>query len=356
MMTTSSRKVIHDIACAYYKLSFKCEKKPNQPRGKFSHYLKVEDVFDFIAQNNHKNLVVTSVKGRYVFSIKEIKKKGNNLLLLIERSDKEHEDVRIYNRPTDKTKLVPFEDGDELQRFFHVVVNLDTKAPYSSNILVEQYAGGTGYTFAYILSKILSDFNVNHTQPDFFKVPYEGGGLNEDGTPRVVEFGIKAHVDNVAGISLLDRAAEGNLLSISAIEETKKSRIESEPMLVIAKKEFKYIPQQTVFLDQNGEILERGLLKQAMNSILSKIKQDAALGDDFFYRVRCKEKSRTMSVDIKGDYTESDFGVKIDFVEQFERQAVTQDVKVDERLFDKMITLLGAHVVSESLSDEGATP
>lgn len=62
-MTTSSRKVTHDIACAYYKLNFKCErKKPNQPRGKFSHYLKISDVFDFIAQNNHKDLVVTSTQ------------------------------------------------------------------------------------------------------------------------------------------------------------------------------------------------------------------------------------------------------------------------------------------------------
>ncbi|MFP8815558.1 hypothetical protein ACLILV_00340 [Acinetobacter johnsonii] len=355
-MTTSSRKVTHDIACAYYKLNFKCEKKPNQPRGKFSHYLKISDVFDFIAQNNHKDLVVTSLKGRYVFSIKEVKKKGNNLLLLIERSDKEHEDVRIYNRPSDQTKLVPFEDGDELQRFFHVVVNLDAQAPFSSSILVEQYAGGTGYTFAYILTKILHDFNTNHIQPDFFKVPYEGGGLNEDGTPRLVEFRIKANVDNVAGISLLDRAAEGNLLSISAIEETKKSRIESDPMLVIAKKEFKYIPQQTVFLDQNGQILERGLLQQAMNSVLSKIKKDASLGEDFFYRIRCKEKSRMMSVDIKGDYEESDFGVKIDFIEQFERQTVTQDVKMDEQLFDKMIALLAAHVRSESSNNEGSTP
>lgn len=48
-----------------------------------------------------------------------------------------------------------------------------------------------------------------------------------------------------------------------------------------------------------------------------------------------------MSVDIKGDYEESDFGVKIDFIEQFERQTVTQDVKMGKRtVFDKMIALL----------------
>ena len=53
-MTTNSRKVVHDIPCAFYKISFKNEKIPNQPRGKFSHFLSVEQVFDFIKKHNKR--------------------------------------------------------------------------------------------------------------------------------------------------------------------------------------------------------------------------------------------------------------------------------------------------------------
>lgn len=86
---------------------------------------------------------------------------------MIERSDKEHEDVQIHNRPSDQNKLVPFEDGDELQRFFHVVVNLDAQLFLFEYFGPNSMQSGTGYTFAYILTKILHDFNTNHIQPDF---------------------------------------------------------------------------------------------------------------------------------------------------------------------------------------------
>ncbi|MFW6585671.1 hypothetical protein [Acinetobacter baumannii] len=353
IMTKSSRKVVHDIACAFYRLSFKNEKLANQPRGKFSYFFSVEQVFDFIAKHNNKNLTVSSVRGRYVYSIAEISKKSGSLYLLIERSDTKSEDVRIYNRPKSKTKLVPFEDGDELQKFFHVVVKLDPKNKNSATVLVEQYAGGTGFTFAYILTKILHELRELQVQPDFFKAPYEGGGTNEDGSPRIVEFATKAEVDNVCGLSLLDRAAQGNLLNISVIEEKTKKQIENDPMLVIAKKECKYLPDPATFLDQNGQPLEKSLLSSAFGKVLSKIKKDAALGDNIFYRVRCQEKSRLMSIDIKGDFIESDLGVKIEFIENFERQAVTQDVVSDPKLFDRMTTILSHHNRSEILANDG---
>lgn len=352
-MTTSSRKVVHDIPCAFYKISFKNEKVPNQPRGKFSHFLSVEQVFDFIKKHNKKDLTVSSVRGRYIYSITEITKKENTLKLLIERSDKESEDVRIFNRPKDTTKLVEFEDGDELQKFFHVIIQLDPINKNSALMLLEQYAGGTGFTFGYIITKILHDLHASNVQPDFFITPYEGGGTNEDGTPRMVEFNIKAEVDNVCGLSILDRAAQGNLLSISAIEEKTKKQIENDPLLIVAKKEFKYIPDRTIFLDQNGQILEKSLLSNAFNSVLSKIKKDASLGDNLFYRVRCKEKSRTISIDIKGDFTESDFGVKIEFIEGFERQAVTQNATSDQKLFNQMHTILSRHIRSEIPPNDG---
>lgn len=352
-MTTSSRKVVHDIACAFYKISFKNEKLPKQPRGKFTHFFSVEQVFDFIAKNNHKDLTVSSVKGRYVYSITEITKKENTLYLLIERSDKESEDVRIFNRPKAKTKLVPFEDGDELQKFFHVVIQLDPKNKNSALMVLEQYAGGTGFTFGYIITSILHNLRESNIQPDFFKAPYEGGGTNEDGTPRMVEFATKAEVDNVCGLSILDRAAEGNLLSISAIEEKTKKQIEKDPLLIVAKKEFKYIPDRTIFLDQNGQELEKSLLTQAFTGVLSKIKKDASFGENLFYRVRCKEKSRTMSIDIKGDFAESDIGVKIEFIEGFERQAVTPNVTSDQNLFSRMNTILSRHKGSEILPNDG---
>ena len=352
-MTTNSRKVVHDIACAFYKISFKNEKLPHQPRGKFTHFFSVEEVFDFIAQHNNKNLTVSSVRGRYIYSISEITKKNKSLYLLIERSDKESEDVRIFNRPKDHTKLVPFEEGDELQKFFHVVIQLDEKNKNSAVMLLEQYAGGTGYTFAYIITKILHDLRELNIQPDFFKAPYEGGGTNEDGTPRMIEFATKTEVDNVCGLSILDRVAEGNLLSISAIEEKTKKQIENDPLLVIAKKEFKYVPSNSLFLDQNGQKLEKNLLSNAFNKVLGTIKKDASLSKDFFYRVRCKEKSRVMSIDIKGDYSESDFGVKIEFIENFERQPVTQAIAADPKLFKKMDTILSNHRGLEISPNDG---
>ena len=352
-MTTSSRKVVHDIACAFYKISFKNEKLPKQPRGKFIHFFSVEQVFDFIAKHNYKDLTVSSVRGRYVYSITEITKKENTLYLLIERSDKESEDVRIFNRPKSETKLVPFEEGDELQKFFHVVIQLDPKNKNSALILLEQHAGGTGFTFAYIITKILHDLREASIQPEFFKAPYGGGGTNEDGSPRMVEFATKAEVDNVSGLSILDRAAQGNLLSISAIEEKTEKQIENDPLLIVAKKEFKYIPDRTVFLNQNGQELEKSLLSNALNSVLNKIKKDASLGENLFYRVRCKEKSRVMSIDIKGDFAESDFGVKIEFIEGFERQAVTQTVTSDQKLFSKMNTILSRHKSLEILPNDG---
>lgn len=353
-MSTNSRKVVHDIPCAFYKISFKNEKARNQPRGKFSYFLSVEQVFDFLAKhNNNKDLTVSSVRGRYIYSITEIKKKDNTLNLLVERSDKESEDVRIFNRPKAKTKVVPFEDGDELQKFFHVVIQLDPANKNSALMLLEQYAGGTGFTFAYIITKILHDLRESKIQPDFFRAPYEGGGNNEDGSPRMVEFTTKAEVDNVSGLSLLDRAAEGNLLSISAIEEKTKKQIEKDPLLIVAKKEVKYIPDRAIFLDQNGQVLERNLLTQAFTGVLGKIKKDASLGDNLFYRVRCKEKSRTMSIDIKGDFTESDIGVKIEFIEGFERQAVTQTVASDQKIFSRMNTILSRHIGSEILPNDG---
>ncbi|EHU1847409.1 hypothetical protein AW812_RS19215 [Acinetobacter baumannii] len=352
-MSTNSRKVVHDIACAFYRISFKNEKLPKQPRGKFSHFFSVEQVFDFIAKHNHKDLTVSSVKGRYVYSITEIKKNENALFLLIERSDKESEDVRIFNRPQATTKLVPFEEGDELQKFFHVVIHLDPKNKNSGLVLVEQYAGGTGYTFGYIITNILHNLRLSNIQPDFFKVPYEGGGTNEDGSPRIVEFATKTEIDNVCGLSLIDRAAQGNLLSISAIEEKQKKQIEDDPLLVIAKKEVKYVPDPTIFLDQNGQELDKSFLSDTFNALLDKIKRDASLGQDFFYRIRCKEKSRIMSIDIKGDFVESDFGVKIEFIEGFERQAVTQTVASDQKLFNRMNIILARHKGLEILPDDG---
>lgn len=352
-MKTNSRKVVHDIPCAFYKISFQNEKVRNQPRGKFSHYLSVEQVFDFIEKHNTKDLTVSSVRGRYIYSITEITKKDNTLNLLIERSDKESEDVRIFNRPNAKTKLVPFEEGDELQKFFHVVIQLDPENKNSALMLLEQYAGGTGFTFAYIITKIMHDLRESKIQPDFFKAPYEGGGTNEDGSPRMVEFSTKAEVDNVCGLSLLDRAAQGNLLSISAIEEKTKKQIEKDPLLIVAKKEFKYIPDRTIFLDQNGQELERNLLSTAFTGVLNKIKKDACFGENLFYRVRCKEKSRTMSIDIKGDFTESDIGVKIEFIEGFERQPVTQNAASDQKLFSKMNTILSRHKGLEILPNDG---
>ena len=169
----------------------------------------------------------------------------------------------------------------------------------------------------------------------------------------MVEFSTKAEVDNVCGLSLLDRAAQGNLLSISAIEEKTKQQIEKDPLLIVAKKEFKYIPDRTIFLDQNGQVLERNLLNNAFTNILKKIKRDASLGENLFYRVRCKEKSRTMSIDIKGDFTESDIGVKIEFIEGFERQAVTQTVASDQRLFKQMDTILSRHKGLEIPPNDG---
>lgn len=124
-------------------------------------------------------------------------------------------------------------------------------------------------------------------------------------------------------------------------------------MLIVAKKEFKYIPDRTIFLDQNGQELEKSLLSKAFNGVLSKIKSDASLGENLFYRVRCKEKSRTMSIDIKGDFTESDFGVKIEFIEGFERQPVTQDATSDQKLFSRMNTILSRHKSSEILPNDG---
>ena len=133
----------------------------------------------------------------------------------------------------------------------------------------------------------------------------------------------------------------------------KKEQIENDPLLIVAKKEFKYIPDRTIFLDQNGQILEKSLLSNAFNSVLSKIKKDASLGDNLFYRVRCKEKSRTISIDIKGDFTESDFGVKIEFIEGFERQAVTQNATSDQKLFNQMHTILSRHIRSEIPPNDG---
>ena len=96
-----------------------------------------------------------------------------------------------------------------------------------------------------------------------------------------------------------------------------------------------------------------GLLSTAFNGVLNKIKNDASLGENLFYRVRCKEKSRTMSIDIKGDFTESDFGVKIEFIEGFERQPVTQDATSDQKLFSRMNTILSRHKGSEILPNDG---
>jgi len=352
-MVKSSRTVVHDIACAFYKITFKNEKLPKQPRGKLNHFFSVEQVFDFISKKNHKNLTVSSVRGRYIYSINSMVKKNNSIYLLIERSDKESEDMRIFNRPTDQTKLIPFEDGDELQKFFHVVIKLDEKNKNSALMLLEQHAGGTGFTFAYIITKILHDLRTSNIQPDFFQALYEGGGKNEDGTPRIVEFLTKAEVDNVCGLSILDRAAQGNLLSISAIEEKTKKQIENAPLLIRTKKEIKYIPDSTIFLDQNGQKLEKNLLTDTFNKLLGTIKKDASLNSEFFYRVRCKEKSRVMSIDIKGDYSESDFGVKIEFIENFSRQPVTQTISADEKLFNQMDKILSRHTGLEISADDG---
>ena len=95
------------------------------------------------------------------------------------------------------------------------------------------------------------------------------------------------------------------------------------------------------------------MLSSTFGKVLAKIKKDAALGDNIFYRVRCQEKSRLMSIDIKGDFIESDLGVKIEFIENFERQSVTQDVVADPKLFDRMTTILSHHNRSEILANDG---
>ena len=60
-----------------------------------------------------------------------------------------------------------------------------------------------------------------------------------------------------------------------------------------------------------------------------------------------------MSIDIKGDYSESDFGVKIEFIENFERQPVTQAIAADPKLFKKMDTILSNHRGLEISPNDG---
>lgn len=340
-MASVTRSVTHDICCSYYNLHFKAEKRPNQPRGKLNKYLNVLDVFNFIKSHNSNGLYVSSVRGRYIFSLKKIDFTGDEFVrVLVERSDKESEDIRIHNRPSNMTRLVQFEDGDEYQRFFHVIIMLDKDNPTSSRMLLEQYSGGTGYTFGYILSAILQELAKQNVQPDFFKTNYPGGGLNEDGSQRMVEFNIKAIIDNVPGITLTDRVAAGNLLSISAIEESKIGQTEDANKLILSKKEFKFIPQPAIYQDQNGDVLEKSIINKNLSDVFDDIRRRSNVSENYFYRVKCKENSRVLSVDIKGDFVESDFGVKLEFIERHSRQSVTENADFDMALCDKMEAMI----------------
>lgn len=76
---------------------------------------------------------------------------------------------------------MPFEEGNELQKFFHVVIQLNHQNLNFTRTICWRHRL---YLCLYLLTKILHDLYKASIQPKFSKVPYEGRGINENSSFR----------------------------------------------------------------------------------------------------------------------------------------------------------------------------
>lgn len=333
------KSVTHDVPVSFHEIHFEPLKKPKQKlAGEPKTLLKFEDVMTLIMDFDYASVELES-RDRYTYTLYRVRQNKKGIYeCVINCDDSQAEDVIKHNKKKKKTEVVSFNvDESHLIRTHILFQPLEATKGVTARLLIEGNRKVSEQIVRMLFQKILNTIDSKNHQPDFFEEDY-AGTIPTETTDYKMKFSIKTKTSAITDQDFVKQLESGNFYHI-VISEKSVGKVHTEAP-------FLHETLQTVQLKPIFTDGHKGL-KAVLNGLKSVAKKHFGTeksnnNKEIAYKLCYPEGSHQRTVSFEPENEQiSDFALKREWLNKFERRNMTQDTIFDDNLCRRMSALFG---------------